>query len=48
MRQIEKIRLVAKILKDKLPPNTTIEETVNIAFTIVEALDPPVKKVEIK
>jgi hypothetical protein len=38
MTQSEKVKLVAKILKTRFP-NLTVEETIDIAFKIVEALD---------
>ena len=44
MTQSEKVKVVAKILKKRFP-NLTTEETIHLAFQLVEAIDEPPTKV---
>lgn len=46
MTQSEKVKAVAKILKKRFP-NLTTEETIHVAFQIVETLEEPPTKVEV-
>jgi hypothetical protein len=47
MTQSEKVKIVTKILKRRFN-NLTAEELIHISFQIVESLDEPVTKVEVK
>lgn len=47
MTQSEKVKIVSKILKRKFK-NLTAEEIIHLSFQIVESLDEPVTKVEVK
>lgn len=47
MTHAEKVKKIAKILKKNFPDIDTAR-TIHISFTIIEALEEPASKVEIK
>jgi hypothetical protein len=47
MTQSEKVKIVSKILKKRFN-NLSADELIHISFQIVESLDEPVSKVEVK